>query len=205
MERASPDCRAGLVAMSNAITSIRQAAEWGKGQPRNVFGCSSCLYLLTLWFAAEGSKTYIAFTTYEFDALESARYVLCFTLRNDKQRFIATSFSTHEHRHQLLMPLPPLLPLLPIPLLSLRPFFPPLGLPLLLISPPLGLPRLPLRTLLLPLSLPLLPLTTGRRQGGTRSAVGRLSGDCGLDEVGLQAARAGDWRLDARAPEPYRA
>src|SRR3954467_15300973 len=119
----------------------------GWGPPRNVFGGSSCLYLLTPWFAAEGSKTYIAFTTYEFDALESARYVLCFTLRNDKQRFIATSFSTHEHRHQLLMPL---LPLLPIPLLSLPPFSPPLGLPRLLIPPPLGLPRLPFRTLLLP-------------------------------------------------------
>ncbi|EGZ08177.1 hypothetical protein PHYSODRAFT_526823, partial [Phytophthora sojae] len=31
LERASPECRAGLLAMSAAITSVRQAAEWGIG------------------------------------------------------------------------------------------------------------------------------------------------------------------------------
>lgn len=31
LERASPECRGGLLAMSAAITSVRQAAEWGMG------------------------------------------------------------------------------------------------------------------------------------------------------------------------------
>ncbi|OWZ01523.1 hypothetical protein PHMEG_00027068 [Phytophthora megakarya] len=31
LERASPECRLGLLAMSAAITSVRQAAEWGMG------------------------------------------------------------------------------------------------------------------------------------------------------------------------------
>ncbi|EGZ26553.1 hypothetical protein PHYSODRAFT_467875, partial [Phytophthora sojae] len=31
LERASPECRAGLLVMSAAITSVRQAAEWGMG------------------------------------------------------------------------------------------------------------------------------------------------------------------------------
>ncbi|KAG6952716.1 hypothetical protein JG687_00012828, partial [Phytophthora cactorum] len=31
LERASPECRGGLLAMGAAITSIRQAAEWGMG------------------------------------------------------------------------------------------------------------------------------------------------------------------------------
>ena len=37
LERASPECRAGLVAMSKAITSIRQAAEWGMGSTSKCF------------------------------------------------------------------------------------------------------------------------------------------------------------------------
>jgi hypothetical protein len=37
LERASPECHAGLIAMSNAITSIRQAAEWGMGSTVKCF------------------------------------------------------------------------------------------------------------------------------------------------------------------------
>lgn len=37
LERASPECHAGLIAMSNAITSIRQAAEWGMGSTSKCF------------------------------------------------------------------------------------------------------------------------------------------------------------------------
>ncbi|OWZ14742.1 hypothetical protein PHMEG_00011723 [Phytophthora megakarya] len=37
LERSSPECRLGLVAMSNSITAIRQAAEWG-------MGCASKVY-----------------------------------------------------------------------------------------------------------------------------------------------------------------
>ena len=37
LERASPECHAGLIAMSNAITSIRQAAEWGVGSTVKCF------------------------------------------------------------------------------------------------------------------------------------------------------------------------
>ena len=45
LERASLECRAGLVQMSHTITSIRQAAEWGWGLHQNVFDISLCLYL----------------------------------------------------------------------------------------------------------------------------------------------------------------
>lgn len=37
LEKASPPCRPGLIVMSNAITAIRQAAEWG-------MGCASKVY-----------------------------------------------------------------------------------------------------------------------------------------------------------------
>ena len=37
LERASPECRVGLQAMSNAITSIRQAAEWGMGSAQKCY------------------------------------------------------------------------------------------------------------------------------------------------------------------------
>lgn len=37
LERASPECRAGLAKMSAAITSLRQAAEWGMGSTPKVF------------------------------------------------------------------------------------------------------------------------------------------------------------------------
>jgi DDE superfamily endonuclease len=37
LERASLECRPGLVAMSSAITSIRQAAEWGVGSTSKCF------------------------------------------------------------------------------------------------------------------------------------------------------------------------
>ena len=36
LERASPQCRIGLVKMNNAIISLRQAAEWGMGAPEKV-------------------------------------------------------------------------------------------------------------------------------------------------------------------------
>lgn len=37
LERASPECRDGLQAMNVAITSIRQAAEWGMGSTPKCF------------------------------------------------------------------------------------------------------------------------------------------------------------------------
>jgi len=46
LERASPECRLGLQAMSNAITSIRQAAEWGMG---SALKCYRLLMLPLPW------------------------------------------------------------------------------------------------------------------------------------------------------------
>jgi len=37
MDRASPDCRLGLLQMSNALTALRQAAEWGMGAIEKVY------------------------------------------------------------------------------------------------------------------------------------------------------------------------
>ncbi|RHY77236.1 hypothetical protein DYB34_011527 [Aphanomyces astaci] len=37
LDRASPSCHIGLVMMSNAITSLRQAAEWGMGAVEKVY------------------------------------------------------------------------------------------------------------------------------------------------------------------------
>ena len=37
LERASPQCRLAMIAMSNAITAIRQAGEWGMGSGPKVY------------------------------------------------------------------------------------------------------------------------------------------------------------------------
>lgn len=37
LDRVPPECRLGMVAMSEAITSLRQAAEWGMGSTTKVY------------------------------------------------------------------------------------------------------------------------------------------------------------------------
>lgn len=37
LERAAPELRPGLLAMSNAITTMRQSAEWGMGAVEKVY------------------------------------------------------------------------------------------------------------------------------------------------------------------------
>ena len=59
----------------------------GNGVHINVSGSSLCLYRLTLWFAVDGSKIFIVFIIYEFDALVLARYVMYSSLRNRETDF----------------------------------------------------------------------------------------------------------------------